>query len=219
MSPHNRFGALELLNEVEKYEENESNKEEDQGPPRPGHSRPGIKTSSKKNPRRVIVVGDSILRGIEGPICRPDPLHREVCCLPGAHVKDLTAKVPALVRPKDYYPLLVFQVSSDDITRKSPKAMKRDFRSLGKVIRGLGAQIVFSSIPSGGGMEEKEYRRTQQMNLWLQDWCYRQGFGFFNHGLVYRAPDLLALDGMHLSQRGKRILGQELAGLIDRALN
>ena len=164
-------------------------------------------------------MGDSILRGVEGPICRPDPLHREVCCLPGGRVNDLKAKLPTLVRPKDYYPLLVFQVGSDDITRRSPKAMKRDFRSLGKVIKGSGAQIVFSSIPSVGGMDEEEYRRTQQMSLWLQDWCYSQGFGFFNHGLVYRAPDLLALDGMHLSQRGKRIMGQELAGLIDRALN
>ena len=97
--------------------------------------------------------------------------------------------------------------------------MKRDFRSLGKVIKGSGAQIVFSSIRSVGGMDEKEYRRTQQMNLWLQDWFYRQGFGFFNHGLVYRTPDILASDGMQLSQKGKRILGQELAGLIERALN
>ena len=145
-------------------------------------------------------MGDSTLRGIEGPICRPDPLHREVCCLPEDRVKDLKAKLPALVRPNDYYPLLVFQVGSDDITRRNPKAMKRDFRSLGKVIKGSGAQTVFSSIPSVGGRDEKEYRGTQQMNLWLQDWCYRQGFGFFNHGLAYRTPDLLALDGMHLSQ-------------------
>ena len=72
MSLHNRYGALELLSEEEKEEENETNKEEDEGPPRPGHSRPCIKTSSKKNPRKVIVVGDSILRGVEGPICRPD---------------------------------------------------------------------------------------------------------------------------------------------------
>ena len=123
------------------------------------------------------------------------------------------------IRDRDYYPLLVFQVGSDDITRKSSKAMKRDFRSLGKLIKGSGAQIVFSYIPSVVGMDEEEYRRTQQMNLWLQDWCYRQGFRFFNHGLVCRMPDILALDGMHLSQRGKRILGQELAGLIDRTLN
>ena len=84
VSLHDRFGALELLNEVEKDEENESNKEEDEGPLRLGRSRTGIKTNSKKNTRRVIVVGDSILRGVEGPICRLDPLHREVCCLPGA---------------------------------------------------------------------------------------------------------------------------------------
>ncbi|XP_074667595.1 uncharacterized protein LOC141917867 [Strix aluco] len=160
VSLHNRFGALELLSEEEKEEESETNKEEDPGPPRPGHSRPGIKTSSKKNPRRVNVVGDSILRGIEGPICRPDPLHREVCCLPGACVKDLMAKLPVLVRPKDYYPLLVFQVGSDDITRRSPKSVKRDFRALGKVIKGSGAQTVFSSIPSVAGMDEEEYRRT-----------------------------------------------------------
>ena len=128
-------------------------------------------------------------------------------------------KLSTLARHKDYYPLLVFQVGNDDIIRRSPKEMKRDFKSLGKLVKGSGAQIVFYSIPSVVGMDEEEYRRTQQMNLWLQDWCYHQGFRFFNHGLVNRTPDLLALYGMHLSQRGKRILGQELAGLIDRALN
>ena len=70
--------GLELVNEAEKDEENESKEEEDERPPRPGCLRPGIKPVLKKNPRRVIVVGDSILRGVEGPICRPDPLHREV---------------------------------------------------------------------------------------------------------------------------------------------
>ena len=147
--------ALELLSEEEKEEGNKTNKEEDQGPPRPGHSRPGIKTSSKKNPRRVIAVGDSILRRVEGPICRPDPLHREVCCLPGARVKDLTAKLPALVRPKDYYPFLVFQAGTNDITRRSPKSMKRDFRALRKLVKGSGAQIVFSpSLQLWGWMKK-----------------------------------------------------------------
>ena len=87
-------------------------------------------------------MGDSILRSVEGPICRPDLVHREVCCLPGAQVKDPTAKLPTLVRPKDYYPLLVYQVGSDDITRRSPKSMKRDFRSLWKVVKRSGAQTV-----------------------------------------------------------------------------
>ena len=38
-------------------------------------------------------------------------------------------------------------------------------------------------------------------------------------GEVYTTPGLLATGGTQLSQRGKRILGHELAGLIERALN
>ena len=44
VSLHNRFGTLEILSEEEKEEGNETNKEEDQGPPRQGHSRPGFKS-------------------------------------------------------------------------------------------------------------------------------------------------------------------------------
>ena len=42
---------------------------------------------------------------------------------------------------------------------------------------------------------------------------------FFDHGTTYTAPSLLASNGNQLSQTGKRIFAQELAGLIDRALN
>jgi len=65
-----------------------------------------IKTSLAKKKRWGIVIGDSLLKGAEGPICRPDPLHREVCYLPGAWVKDIRKKLPSLVWPSDYYPLL-----------------------------------------------------------------------------------------------------------------
>lgn len=61
------------------------------------------------------MVGDSLRRGMEGPIYRPDPdlSHREVCCLPGARVRDITRKLPELVHPTDYYLLLIVQVDSD----------------------------------------------------------------------------------------------------------
>lgn len=35
-------------------------------------------TSSTRKKRRVLVVGDSLVKGMEGPICRVDPHHREV---------------------------------------------------------------------------------------------------------------------------------------------
>jgi len=101
----------------------------------------------------------------------------------------------------------------DEIVERSPKAIKRDFRTL---VEGSGAQVVFSSIPSVAGKSSERGRKTHLINRWLRDWCHRWNFGFFDHGEVYKAPGLLATDGVHLSQRGKRILAQELAGLIER---
>ena len=75
-------------------------------------------------------MGGSLLKGTEGPIYRPDPTHREVCCLPGARVRDFAKKVKRLVRPTDYYPLLVFQAGSDEVATRSPKAIKGDFKDL-----------------------------------------------------------------------------------------
>jgi len=44
-------------------------------------------------------------------------------------------------------------------------------------------------------------------------------FFSYNCVAVYSAPDLLATDGIHLSQRRKRFVAQDLIGLIVRALN
>jgi len=80
---------------------------------------PHLETASDKKDRRVIVVGCSLLRGMEGPICRHNLTCREVCCLPGACIGDITKKFPGLVRSSDYYPLFIFQVGSNEITQGS----------------------------------------------------------------------------------------------------
>jgi len=78
----------------------------------------------------------------------PYSSHREVCCLPGVWVRDVAKKLPGLVQPSDYYPFLVMLVGGDKIAERSPKAIKRDFRALGRLVEESGAQVVFSSIPS-----------------------------------------------------------------------
>ena len=124
---HSRYEALQV----------EPNKDEDDGSsllevlPRLSWPTPCIKTASIKKKRWVIVIGDSLLRGTEGPICRPDPLLREVCCLPGAQVKDVTRKLPTVVQPSDYYLFLLFHVGSDELAIRSTREIKRDFRALG----------------------------------------------------------------------------------------
>lgn len=50
-------------------------------------------------------------------------------------------------------------------------------------------------------------------------WSHHQNFVFYANRLAHMAPGLQAPAGFHLSQRGKKILGEKLAGLICRTLN
>ncbi|GAB0204309.1 mitochondrial enolase superfamily member 1 [Grus japonensis] len=170
--------------------------------PRPKRPMPQVVTTPTKKKKTVIVVGDSHLKGREGLICRADPPLREVCCLPGAHVKDIARKLPSLVQPSDYYPLLLLHVGGDEAETRTMKAIKRDFRLLGQSLKDLGAQVIFSSLLPVKGSNGGWNRRTQSINAWLRGWCQRHNFGFFDNGAAYMAPGLMNPDGIHLSQRG-----------------
>ena len=105
------------------------------------------------------------------------------------------------------------------MVERSPKAIKRDFKALGRLVEGSGTQVAFSAIPSVAGKSTERCRKTHLINRWLRDWCHRWNFGFFDHGEGYMALGLLVIDSVQLSQRGKRILAYELAALVERALN
>lgn len=182
-------------------------------------SAPCLKTASSRKERRVIVVGDSLLRGTEGPMCQPDPTRREVCCLPGIRVRDISRKLPSLIHPSDYYPLLIVQASSDEVADRNLGTIKNDFRGLGRLVDGVGIQVVFACIPAVTGKDTAMTRKTHLINTWLRGWCKHKNFGFFDHGVVYLAPGLRSADEYHLFQRGKWVLAQELAGHVNRALN
>uniref|UniRef100_A0A672URF4 SGNH hydrolase-type esterase domain-containing protein n=1 Tax=Strigops habroptila TaxID=2489341 RepID=A0A672URF4_STRHB len=178
-----------------------------------------ITTGASRKKRRVIVVGDSTLKGTEALICRPDPVSREVCCLPGAQIRDVTERLPALVSPADYYPLLVVHVGARDIDSSCLEDIKKDYRALGEVVKGSGAQIVFSSILQGKGEDLKKARRVWQVNKWLESWCHSQGFGYLEHGAPFGRPDLLEAGGAGLTKKGKSCFGRRLARLVRKALN
>ena len=149
-------------------------------------------------------MGDSLLRGTNSPTCQPDLSHREVCCVPGAWVQDITERLPGLIQLSDYYPLLILQAGSDEIEKRSVRAIKRDFRALGKVVNRAGAQVVFLSVPLVAEKDDERNRKAHIINKWLKDWCHWQNFKFFDDGGTVRAPGVLELDGLHLSVNGRR---------------
>ncbi|RMC00755.1 hypothetical protein DUI87_22438 [Hirundo rustica rustica] len=163
----NRYEGLDLESQPDDLDDLEGN----YWPTEPPSYDPPVRlisTSNIKKKRRVIVVGDSLLRGTEGPVCRPDPSYREVCCLPRVWVQNITERLPGLIQPSDYYPLLILQASSDEIEKRSVQAIKRDFRALGQVVDKTEAQVVFCSVPLVVEKNDERNRRTHIINKWLK---------------------------------------------------
>lgn len=124
--------------------------------------------------------------GREGPVCQLDLVHWEICCPPGAQVRGITWKLTRLVQPSDYYPLLIFHVDGNEAAKRSPRAIKRDFRAMGWLVKGSGAQLVFSSaLPVAGNNTDIPFHLTQFINTWLKGWCHWQSYGFLNNGMVH----------------------------------
>lgn len=140
---------------------------------------------------------------------------KEVCCLPGSQAKDVTRRHPFLVQPSD--PLLFLHVGWEEVATCNLRTIKTDFRELGWMIRNSGVQVIFFSIlPS---IDSVMSRRIVSINMWFHGWCHHQNFRFLGDRKFYIAPGLLASDRIYLYQRGKKVLGHEWAGFIDRTLN
>jgi len=68
--------------------------------------------------------------------------------------------------------------------REACKLSKKKIRGLGWLVKGVGAQVVFSSLPSGVARDMVRSRKTKALNKWLKGWYRHRNSGFFDHGAV-----------------------------------
>ena len=99
------------------------------------------------------------------------------------------------------------------------KHVKQDFASDGKMLKGSGVQAEFSSVLPMGSWDPGRWRRTCQVNNWLNGCCLDQGFGHFDLGQAFEVLGRGAPDRLQLSERGRSVLGNKFCGLITRASN
>ena len=79
---------------------------------------------------------------------------------------------------------MIVQAGSDEVADRSLRAIKNDFRGLGRLADNAGIQVVFAWIPTVAGKDNAMTRKTHRMNTWLRGWCKCKNLGFFDHGAV-----------------------------------
>lgn len=61
-----------------------------------------------------------------------------------------------------------FHVGANEVAMESPREFKRDFKALGRLVKGSGVQLVFSSVLPVVGNNIKRNRCTQLINSCLR---------------------------------------------------
>jgi len=111
----------------------------------------------------------------------------------------------------------MIQAGSRDAVARKLRNVRRDFASLGKMLKGSVVQVLFSSVLPMGSWDPE--RRRCQVNDLLKEWCLDQGFGYFDLGQAFEKLGMWVSDGLQLSKWGTGVLGNKLSGLITRVLN
>jgi len=122
----------------------------------------------------------------------------------------MTERLPDLIHPTDYYPLLLFRLGTSDTTISKLKNIKKDYKELEAALKNSEAQVVFSSVLQIRGMRRERTDRIKKIDKWLKEWCCEQHFGYLIHGTNFEKYGLLGEDGVHLSDKGKIVCGCKL---------
>ena len=146
----------------------------------------------------VLVTGDSIQGGTTSIQGGPGNLSRELCCLLGARVRDVTETPPHVIK-QDHHPLAVIQVGSwEDAMRKWQNIRKglcipwKDAKGIGRARSVLLCPPElpggFSSVLLTGDWVPEGRRRTEEVNYWLRGWCRDRGFVYPDLGHAFERP-------------------------------
>ena len=175
-------------------------------------------TSSRK--RELVIVGDSILRGVDSIVCARDKDSRTVCCLPGAQVGDILDRVDKLLARAGRDPVVMVHVGTNDIGKGRFEVLQEKFVDLAEKIRSRTSKVVFSGILPVPRASRGKQSFIWRFNTWLRNFCRREGYRFMGHwDSFWDRGELFKRDGLHLNRRGTLVLGQRMLRVAQDYLN
>jgi len=95
---------------------------------------------------RALVIGDSIVRGIDRRFCGRKRDSRLVCCLPGARVSDVSERVFQVLKGEGEQSQVVVHIGTNDVGRKGDKDVRQAFKKLGWKLKARTNRVVISGL-------------------------------------------------------------------------
>ena len=160
---------------------------------------------------KVVVVGDSQVRGLGKVFGARDARRRMCVCLPGAGIGDVADRLEGVLGGEGVAPTVCISAGGNDIGRVRPEELWRRYRQALARVRELGGTPVLCGILPRRSAGVRWWSEATALNSRLADHCRRNGLLFVdNWSYFYGKDHLYTRDGVHLSERGTGALAWSL---------
>lgn len=167
-------------------------------------------TLSSRKKGKIVVVGDSQVRGLGRLFCARDSERRMCVCLPGAGIGDVADRLEGVLAGEGEAPTVVISAGGNDIGRTRPEEIFRRYReALGRVRDLGGTPVLCGVLPRRLG--PRWWSEACALNSRLAGHCRRNGWLFVDNWSYFFGKDhLYTRDGVHLSGGGTGALAWSL---------
>ncbi|XP_053160636.1 uncharacterized protein LOC128348917 [Hemicordylus capensis] len=166
----------------------------------------------------LLVVGDSIIRGIERWVCDPR-VDRTVTCLPGAKVADIMQCLDRLLGSAGEETVVVVHVGTNDVGKCSREVLEAKFRLIGSILKSRTPKLAFSEMLPVARASTVRQAELRGFNAWMRRWCREEGFRFVRHWDTFWGKQVLyKRDRLHLNQDGTRLLVLKIKKVAEQLL-
>lgn len=234
VSQHNRYSALADLNGDTKVtgqgNNDDSNKQgivvQSEEPTsemqkcEPGIMHQSHNKSKVPKKRSHLLIGDSIVRDVN--LGKDMEVLKEVRCLPGATASRDKRRILKIVKnaSKDCEVDAIIHLGTNDLSQKDAASVQNDFQSLGYELSSTGCRLIFSEVIPVYKEQKGKGQRIAEFNVWLKEWCKKEGFGLISHDACSWSNDkLYKRDGLHPSKKGTELLGIKFTDFLAKHLN
>ena len=142
----------------------------------------------------TLVIGNSFVRHVKS---RTSTTH----CYPGAKVRDIIQKIPALVSKHPHAKNFVLHIGTNNMADCKSEILKHDFISLFNLLKDCNKSVLISRVIPTYHRGIGCFSRLLSFNTWLQSVCSSHNTVFIDNFNLFceRAPFFIR-DGIHPSR-------------------
>lgn len=191
--------------------------EKDQPPEKPSEkqkNKKATKSASSQRKKKVVLVGDSLVRDVGKNLQLQCAGFREVC-KPGARIDQLLTEVKKKVEPDA---TVLVQVGTNNLRMDETDVIMKEYEDLIKGLKEDREEVVIMGILPRQDISDALESKRMDINRQLKSMCNQEEVKYWEVDFNPWKGGFLGRDGLHLNARGADVVARQIFRMM-KSLN